>query len=127
MKPKAQLVQSPSVIVLEPGAAGSDGWDFLDIALRQRSAAPAPGVVILTDQSDKGEILPPAQSGVRDYMLKQRFSLPEFLTRVRRHVAPSGATVGRTGEAERSAGSSNPLLSSPPHSATRTPTVLRRW
>ena len=27
--------------------------------------------------------------GIRDYMLKQRFSLAELLTRVRRHIAPS--------------------------------------
>ena len=81
---------APALVILDPGASGSQGWRLLADLCRDGSGGPAPRVVIITHQTGKAEILRAAHLGVRDYMLKSRFSFAELLTRVRRHVVPGG-------------------------------------
>ena len=79
----------PALLILEPGPIGSKGWPLLAELSRPRQGGKGPDIVIITDHSGKHEVLRAAQLGVRDYMLKKRFTVAELLIRVRRHVAPS--------------------------------------
>jgi HD-like signal output (HDOD) protein/DNA-binding NarL/FixJ family response regulator len=80
----------PALLILEPGPIGSKGWRLLAELSRAKERGQGPDIAIITDHSGKSEVLRAAQLGVRDYMLKKRFSVAELLTRVRRHVSPSG-------------------------------------
>lgn len=88
----ASVRQSPpSLIVLDPGPMGSNGWLLLAELRRPGRKENQVEIVIVTEQSGKDDVLRAARLGVRDYMLKKRFSFAELLTRVRRHVVPSRA------------------------------------
>jgi HD-like signal output (HDOD) protein/CheY-like chemotaxis protein len=86
----AQTVRqaAPALIILDPGPYGGKGWVFLQ-RMRTGEKGGGPQVILISDQSGKQEVLRAAQLGIRDYMLKKRFSLAELLTRVRRHVMPA--------------------------------------
>lgn len=83
----------PVLLILEPGPAGSEGWRLLATLHRARQQGDNLQIVILSEASDKSDVMRAAELGVRGYMLKKQFSMPELLTRVRRHVAPSRAPI----------------------------------
>ncbi|HZL35965.1 MAG TPA: HDOD domain-containing protein [Tepidisphaeraceae bacterium] len=99
----------PALLILDPGLAGSEGWRLLSVLQRARERGDALQIIILAEASDKADVLRAAELGVRGYMLKRQFSLPELLVRVRRHVVPTAppqlrgiagaATAGSAGAA----------------------------
>jgi DNA-binding response OmpR family regulator len=76
----------PRLIILEPATDGY-GVRFLESLRRSPQWKHLP-VIVLTDLGDKVTIVKVAQCGVRDYILKSRFSLAELLTRIQKYVRP---------------------------------------
>ena len=79
----------PSMVLLDPPDP-DDGIRFLE-ALRRNPAWANLPVALLTQISDKTFVRRAGALGVRDYILKQRFSLAELLTRIEKHTRPAGA------------------------------------
>lgn len=73
----------PRLLIYEPGGAG--GLSLLRMLRRDPRYRDLP-VIILTEAATKESVLEAATFGVRDYMVKQRFSQAELLTRVRKYV-----------------------------------------
>jgi HD-like signal output (HDOD) protein/CheY-like chemotaxis protein len=105
----------PRLVILEPATDGN-GIRFLK-SLRQDMRWKDLPVIVLTDLSDKLTVVQVAQCGVRDYILKSRFSLAELLTRIQRHVRPgTEAPKARAPTpAETSAPAASSHLPQPPH------------
>lgn len=84
----------PGVIVLDPAAPG-EGVRFLEVLRRNPGTRSLP-VALLTEITDKKFVRSAGVLGVRDYILKQKFSLAELLTRVQKYVraGPSAAADG---------------------------------
>ena len=108
----------PALVLLEPGLADSAGWLVLEQLCNRYRSGQGPAIVVLTDQTGKPEILRAAQAGVRDYLLKEHFFFAEFLTRVRRHVAPNEHLAAR-----RSSPAAQKQSASASTSAADTPTA----
>ena len=79
----------PDLLLLEPHPTGQ-GFRVLEV-LRHNPRCKDLPVIILTDAADKTSIVRAATLGVRDYMLKSRFSLAELLTRVQKYLRPGAA------------------------------------
>jgi len=84
---------NPELLLLEPGTMDGPGLSILE-ALRKDARWNALPVVILTEAADKASVIKAATLGVRDFILKPRFTTAELLTRIRKYVAsakPTGA------------------------------------
>lgn len=74
----------PGVIVLDPAGA-DEGLRFLEV-LRRNPASRSLPVALLTEITDKTFVRGAGVLGVRDYILKQKFSLAELLTRLQKYA-----------------------------------------
>src|SRR5256885_1123477 len=117
MRAIAALPQlQPDLILLEPGDNGG-GFAFLQTMRADPRWRDLP-VLILTDTGTRESILRAGALGVRDYMLKPRFTRSELLTRVRKYLAaPSRATPAKASPKPPAAAPS-PRLAPAPTSTT---------
>ena len=92
--------QKPGLILLDVSMPVMDGVSFL-AALRAQPGMAGIPVILLTADSDKARVLEAAKLGVKHYLLKSQFSLPELLKRVKEQVAaalpPAAAPSKREG------------------------------
>jgi CheY-like chemotaxis protein/HD-like signal output (HDOD) protein len=110
----------PDLVLLDLVMPGMDGMAVLRQIRREPSTAGVP-VILLTSAEGRREILEAVKYGVRDYVLKSRFSLKDLLARVSKYLAP------RTGEPARGsapAGADIGDASGAP-AATTSPSVAR--
>ena len=77
--------QRPDLVLLDVAMPGMDGLAVLE-AMRAFPETASVPVVLLTGESDKETVLAAAKWGVKDYLLKSSFSLPQLLARIRRHL-----------------------------------------
>ena len=84
---------APDVMILDPGPADSPGWRFLNDLRRDGATAGSTHIIILTDQAAKEDVLRAVKLGLRDYMLKKRFSMSELLVRIQRYTVAGGKTT----------------------------------
>jgi HD-like signal output (HDOD) protein/DNA-binding response OmpR family regulator len=89
----------PDLLIIDPATDG-EGMRLIE-SMRQKSKSRPVPAIVLTELMDKASVLRAGQLGVRDYMLKQRFSLAELLIRVQKNVraADSPATEAATAPA----------------------------
>jgi CheY-like chemotaxis protein len=79
--------ETPDLILLDLSMPGMDGMDVLRAFRRENATARTP-VILLTASADKQHVVEAARLGVRDYLLKSKFSFPELLVRVRKYLNP---------------------------------------
>lgn len=99
----AMQTASPDLVLLDLSMPSMDGMSVLR-ALRAQSATARLPVIVLTAAADKGYVVEAARLGVRDYVLKSKFSLSDLLTRVRKYVPNPAAALASSqaaGSAER--------------------------
>jgi HD-like signal output (HDOD) protein/DNA-binding NarL/FixJ family response regulator len=115
----------PDLVLLDLGMPVMDGLEFLRVMRADPDAARIP-VICLTAQADRDRVVEVATFGVRDYLLKSRFSLNEMLTRIRKHL-PSPAEPGDAPEPvpTQGAASLRPTAMSRAPSAPTTPAIAR--
>lgn len=77
----------PNLVILDVSMPGMSGLDVLEEMRRTPKLGGIP-VILLTASGDKETVLRAARAGVRDYLLKSRFSLTELLARVKKHLEP---------------------------------------
>lgn len=74
-------VKLPDLVLLDVGMPVMDGLAFLEAIGADPKTRELP-VILLTAIAEKASILRAAKLGVRDYLLKSRFSLKELLSRI---------------------------------------------
>lgn len=79
----------PDLILLDVAMPEMDGPTFLT-ALRSEPAFAEVPVILLTAVVDRDYVVQAGRLGVRDYLLKTRFSLAEMLGRIRKHLGEDG-------------------------------------
>src|ERR1700722_20311211 len=91
----------PDVMVLDVHMSGMDGLTLLS-HLRQRPEMADVPAIMLTAEADRRFILRASELGVKQYLLKARFSLSELLARVDRclHPIDAGKTMPPKPEAD---------------------------
>jgi HD-like signal output (HDOD) protein/CheY-like chemotaxis protein len=87
----------PDLMILDPGANEPSGFALLESVRRDVRWKDLP-IVAVTELSNKGAVLQAASNGVRDYILKSRFTLAELLIRVRKYATPQGRAPERAAE-----------------------------
>lgn len=115
----------PALILLDVSMPGMDGLAVLRV-LRSDPASVKVPVILLTASADKDHILQASKFGVRDYVLKSRFSFTELLARVEKYVSPP--TAPAPAETPAASALPLPLASAPPGSIptlTRQQTIAR--
>jgi len=80
----------PDMILLDLSMPGMDGLSVLR-ALRGDPLTAKTPVILLTASAEKEHVIQAARWGVRDYILKSRFSLAELLARVQKYMKPEPA------------------------------------
>lgn len=75
----------PDLILLDLAMPNMDGLTFLR-ALRGDAATASLPVILLTAITDRDSIVGAARLGVRDYLLKSRFSLKNLIDRIRSYI-----------------------------------------
>lgn len=114
----------PNLAILDVSMPGMSGLDVLEEMRRTPKLAGIP-VILLTASADKETVLRAAKAGVRDYLLKSRFSLTELLARVKKHLEPKSNSKEISAEAvlpqttPAGPSSPNPATKSPATSALR--------
>ncbi len=94
----------PALMILDPEAGEQGGFGLLESVRRDLRWKELP-VIAVTELSNKAAVLQAASHGVRDYILKSRFTLAELLMRVRKHATPKGGVSSeRTTATEKSPG-----------------------
>ena len=88
----ASTARVPDLILLDLAMPGMDGIKVLE-SLRSATRTSATPVILLTASTDKDHVVKAARLGVRDYLLKSRFSLPELMQRVNKYVPAKGAAM----------------------------------
>src|SRR5579859_1305361 len=81
----------PDLLIVDP-ATDPNAMRLIE-TFRHSPQLRSSGVIILTDLVDKASVVRAGQLGVRDYMLKQRFSLAELLIRVQKNVRSADAPL----------------------------------
>lgn len=110
--------RKPDLVLLDVGMPVLDGLAALTI-LRGRPATADLPIILLTALSDKDKVLQAAKLGIRDYLLKSRFSLAELLERIRLRLADDvSGTVAKP-----NATAPTPQTGKPTPSPTPTPAV----
>jgi CheY-like chemotaxis protein len=89
------LARRPDVILLDVSMPVMDGFAFLR-QLRAHPGLASVPVILLTAASDRKFIIEAGKHGVKDYLLKSRFSLADLLARVRKYAEPA-APARKTG------------------------------
>lgn len=80
----------PDLIILDVHMPGMDGLALL-ATLRVRAETAGIAVILLTVEADRRFVVQASKLGVREYVLKAKFSLKELLERVARSLARPGA------------------------------------
>jgi len=88
-------VRRPDVVLLDVSMPVMDGFEFLRELRRDPRLADVP-VILLTAASDRKSILEAGKLGVKDYLLKSRFSLSDLMSRVGKYAQPR-PTARKTG------------------------------
>jgi len=109
---------NPELLLLEPGTMDGPGLSILE-ALRKDSRWNVLPVIILTDVADKASVIKAATLGVRDFILKPRFTTAELLTRIRKYVA-SAKPAGTLSSSDDSA-TAAPKAAKPVYNPSSTP------
>lgn len=78
----------PALLIVELGPTERDGLVFVESVRRTHRWKDLP-IVAVTDLASKPAVLQAGKLGIRDYMLKSRFTLAELLSRVGKHMARS--------------------------------------
>jgi two-component system, OmpR family, KDP operon response regulator KdpE len=86
----------PDAILLELGLPDMDGIILLRQLRSNRAWGTIP-VVVLTSQTRKPMVVAAAEMGVKDYLLKSQFSLPDLLKRLDRYMPVPSAPAHREG------------------------------
>ena len=104
----------PALMILDPEAGEQGGFGVLESVRRDARWKELP-VIAVTELSSKAAVLQAGSHGVRDYILKSRFTLAELLMRVRKYATPKGAvSLERpTAAAEKSAVGTGSAKSAP--------------
>lgn len=89
---EAMKARRPDLVLLDVSMPGLSGIDVLE-AMRADPATASVPVILLTAETDKDCILAAARWGVRDYLLKSSFSLPQLLARIRKHLPPLASPI----------------------------------
>lgn len=90
---EAMRKSPPDLLLLDLAMPNVDGLRVLR-AMRQEPRLAGLPVILLTAVSDSRVIVEARKLGVREYMLKSRFSLSELVARVRRCLAGGGGAGG---------------------------------
>jgi CheY-like chemotaxis protein len=88
-------VRRPDAVLLDVSMPVMDGFAFLRDLRRDPTLADVP-VILLTAASDRKFVIEAGRLGVKDYLLKSRFSLADLLSRVRKYAAPGAAAARMT-------------------------------
>jgi CheY-like chemotaxis protein len=83
-------VRRPDVVLLDVSMPVMDGFTCLRDMRRDPRLADVP-VILLTAASDRKFVIEAGKLGVKDYLLKSRFSLEDLLARVRKYAQPRPA------------------------------------
>jgi CheY-like chemotaxis protein len=89
-------VRRPDVILLDVSMPVMDGFACLRDLRRDPKLADVP-VILLTAASDRRFVLEAGKLGVKDYLLKSRFSLADLMARVGKYAEPRPAAARKTG------------------------------
>jgi CheY-like chemotaxis protein len=99
---KAVGREPPALIVLDMSMPIMDGIAFLRVLRADKRYTTLP-VILLTAFNEKELVVEAAKLGVKDYILKSKFSLSDLLARVKKHLdsnnaaeAPAPAQGGTT-------------------------------
>lgn len=109
---------NPELLLLEPGAMDGPGLSILE-ALRKDARWNVLPVIILTEVADKASVIKAATLGVRDFILKPRFTTAELLTRIRKYVASAKPESAPTSSDDSAADA--PKASKPVYNPSSTP------
>jgi HD-like signal output (HDOD) protein/ActR/RegA family two-component response regulator len=94
----AMCKSPPDVLLLDLAMPQVDGLKVLRAMRGEPRLAGVP-VILLTAVSDRPCVVEAARLGVRDYMLKSRFSVDELVTRIRRRLADAAGPATGGGAA----------------------------
>ena len=86
----------PDLILLDVAMPEMDGITFLSKIKAEPGPLSKIPVILLTAVAERDYILQAAKLGVRDYLLKSRFSLDELVTRVDRYLGDKAAPAGKS-------------------------------
>lgn len=86
--------KAADLILLDIGMPIMNGLAFLQ-ALAAETPSKMPQVILLTAMAEKDYVIRAAKFGVRDYLLKSRFSLKELLNRVSDRIGPGKDSAGQ--------------------------------
>jgi len=104
----------PDLVLLDIAMPVLDGMSFLR-AMRREPALKNTPVILLTALADKKFVIEAAKMGVRDYLLKSRFSLAELCERIKKLLSARPAPPSTTSPEHTKAPSGTPRpASSPP-------------
>lgn len=105
--------QIPDLVLLDIAMPGLDGLAVVQRMKSQSRWATVP-VILLTAVAEKNYILQAAKLGLRDYMLKSKFSLAELYDRVARKLAaPNAETTSPSPRTETGTTPTLPAQASP--------------
>jgi len=89
----------PDLLLLDIGMPVMDGLALLEILVADPKTKNLP-VIMLTAIAEKDHVVRAAKLGIRDYMLKSRFSLKELLSRIAARLPTGGAVTTATDPVE---------------------------
>lgn len=98
----------PDLVLLDLGMPGMDGMTFLRHLRADQNLTDVP-VFLLTAVSEKSIVLEAGKLGIKEYLLKSRFSSAELVARVKKYLRPEPAA----GDAKASATPASTSLPSP--------------
>jgi CheY-like chemotaxis protein/HD-like signal output (HDOD) protein len=113
------MTKPVDLILLDIGMPVMDGLTFLK-AMSSDPNLPKPPVILLTAVAEKDYVIQAAKFGVRDYLLKSRFSLKDLLARVGERLAHPKAHADAPANASTDAGAKPPA---DPVAAPKAPTI----
>lgn len=109
---------NPDLLLFEPGAMEGHGLWILETVRKDPRWTALP-VVILTEAADKASVIKAATLGVRDFILKPRFTSAELLSRIRKYVtAAKLSTESSPSEGQTAAA---PMPAKPVYNPSSTP------
>jgi len=77
--------ERPLLILLDVQMPGMSGFELLEAMRGDATLSDIP-VLLLTATADKGLVTRAARLGVKGYVLKSSFSMPDLLARVKQHA-----------------------------------------
>ncbi len=110
----------PDLILLDMALPGMDGLKFLR-ELREDPKIAATPVIVLTEAAEKDRVIQAIRLGVREYLLKSRFSVKDLLERVKKHLGKQGASAARNGPPDARAGPHAAPVSNPARTVQSSP------